>query len=104
MSEAIKADQDEAAHGAEGDVLHFLSRTLQAHILDSGPKGALEKLQNLMLALEQQEKTLSSWPDSASKARMCAALAKAMDTVSKLVDDLASPEAAPRSIRAAKAM
>jgi hypothetical protein len=91
---------------AERDVLHFLSRTLQAHVLDGESHGALAKLQNLLIALEQQERTLADWPDSASKARICAALATARTAVAKIVADLASERSgAERSdLRAVKAM
>ncbi len=71
----------------DGDVLHFLSRTLQAHTLDGEPQTVLTKLQNLKDALTQQEKTLSAWPDSPSKERICAALAKARRQVAQIVED-----------------
>lgn len=109
MSTAAKAStdhRDALSQAAEGDILHFLSRTLQAHSLDGEPQGALEKLQTLMIALQQQESTLANWPDSPSKTRMCAALAKARSTVSKIVEDLARKHADSRrfDIRAVKAM
>lgn len=107
MSKATKADEERRASApqfAEGDILNFLSRTLQAHVIDGEPRGALEKLQTLMIALEQQQRTLSDWPDSASKARICAALAKARDTVAKVVADLARPEPGRANVRAVKAM
>jgi hypothetical protein len=91
MSHAVKAIKDHIAplvHAADNDVLHFLSRTLQAHILDTDSQGVLGKLQNLMIALEQQESTLSDWPDSSSKDRICAALAKARSAVSQIVEDI----------------
>ena len=62
---------------ADGDVLHFLTRTLHAHCLDAEPQYVLAKLQNLQKALDQQESTLLDWPDSPSRDRMCEALAKA---------------------------
>jgi hypothetical protein len=71
----------------DGDVLHFLSRTLQAHVLDTEPRHVLAKLQTLKDALIQQEKTLSAWPNSPSKERICAALAKAKRQVTQIVDD-----------------
>jgi len=109
MSKATQADEDRRAapaQTAEADVLHFLSRTLQSHVLDGEPQGALEKLQTLMIALEQQERTLSDWPDSASKARICAALAAARSTVAKIVADLARnrSQAGRPNVRAVKAM
>lgn len=109
MSKTIKADGECRApspQAAESDVLNFLSRTLQAHIVDGEPRVALEKLQILMIALEKQERTLADWPDTASKARICAALAKARDTVAKIVADLKrSPsEAGISPVGAAKAM
>jgi hypothetical protein len=69
------------------DVLNFLRRTLQAHTLDAEPADVLAKLQNLKNALEQQEITLAAWPASASKDRMCAALAKAKSVIAQIVDD-----------------
>lgn len=109
MTKAAKAGEERRTtlpKTAGDDVLHFLSRTLQAHNLDGESQGALEKLQTLMIALEKQEITLSNWPDSPSKARMCNALAKARDTVSRVVTDLARqrPEDAGRCIRAVKAI
>ena len=68
---------------AESDVLHFLTRTLQAHFLDAEPHDMLAKLRNLKNALEQQEVTLSDWPDSPSKDRICEALAKAKNLVTQ---------------------
>lgn len=90
MSKAAKAiaDHDAAlSHGADREVLRFLSRTLQAHLYDAKPQDVLAKLQNLMAALEQQESTLSQWPDSPSKSRICTALANARNAVSRIVDD-----------------
>ena len=83
----------------DNDVLHFLTRTLQAHILDAEPQDVLTKLQNLNNALAQQESTLSNWPESPSKERICTALAKAKRLVGKIVDDFESPS----SVRGAKA-
>ena len=77
-----------AAAATDGDVLHFLTRTLQAHIIDAQPDNVLAKLHNLKDALEQQENTLSEWPDSPSKDRICAALRKAKSVVAQIVDDL----------------
>jgi hypothetical protein len=77
------------AKAAEHDVLHFLSRTLQAHTLDAEPAEVLAKLQNLKIALEQQEAALAAWPASASKDRMCAALVKAKNVIALIVDDFA---------------
>jgi hypothetical protein len=77
------------AKAAEHDVLHFLRRTLQAHTLDAEPAAVLAKLQNLKIALEQQEVSLSAWPASASKDRMCAALAKAKNVIALIVEDFA---------------
>jgi len=37
------------APASEGDVLHFLTRTLQAHIIDAEPHDVLAKLQNLQI-------------------------------------------------------
>jgi hypothetical protein len=90
------------SRAADQDVLHFLSRTLQAHILDAEPQDVLVKLQNLKRALDQQEVTLSDWPDSPSKDRICAALAKAKNVVAQIVDDFAFT--VEKSARGAKAM
>jgi len=78
--------------GQDGDVLHFLTRTLQAHILDAEPTDVLAKLQNLEAALALQEGTLADWPDSPSKDRICAALAKAKQLVAQIVDDFQRPK------------
>jgi hypothetical protein len=78
-----------AAKAADGDVLHFLSRTLQAHFLDAEPADMLEKLRNLKTALDQQEATLSRWADSPAKERICAALAKAKTLVTEIADEFA---------------
>ncbi|HEX4408548.1 MAG TPA: hypothetical protein VH206_07240 [Xanthobacteraceae bacterium] len=86
--ERIKAA---VAKATEGDVLHFLSRTLQAHFLDARPEDIVEKLRNLKQALEQQEATMTRWPDSPAKERMCAALAKARKLVSQIADDVTAP-------------
>jgi hypothetical protein len=75
-----------------GDVLHFLTRTLQAHILDAEPRDVLKKLQNLKAALAQQEGTLADWPDSPSKDRICTALAKAKRLVAQIVEDFQKTE------------
>jgi hypothetical protein len=74
------------SEAADHDVLHFLTRTLQAHTLDAAPRDVLAKLENLKRALDQQEATLSAWPDSAGKDRICAALAKAKNVVAQIVD------------------
>ena len=76
----------------EGDVLHFLTRTLQAHFLDAEPQYMLAKLQNLKSALDQQEITLADWPNSPSKDRICEALARAKTLVARIVDNLQSSE------------
>ncbi len=79
----------------DGDVLHFLSRTLQAHVLDAEPQHVLAKLQTLKDALTQQEKTLSAWPNSPSKERICAALAKAKRQVTQIVADFENAKGTP---------
>ena len=103
-AKAIEALNIPLSRAADGDVLHFLSRTLQAHILDAEPRDVLEKLQNLLTALDQQEATLSDWPPSASKDRMCAALVKAQNAVSRILDDLDSTAQSRSVSDAAKAM
>jgi hypothetical protein len=75
---------------ADGDVLHFLTRTLQAHFLDSEPQDMLAKLKNLKAALDRQEATLAAWPDSPSKERICTALTKARTLVAEIVDQFAN--------------
>ena len=108
MSKTTKLDDHRlapAAPPADGEVLHFLSRTLQSHVLDGKPQSAQEKLQTLLSALEQQERTLSDWPESAGKARMCDALAKARGTVAKILADLGRhPPDTRAHLRPAKAM
>jgi hypothetical protein len=90
---------------ADQDVLHFLRRTLQAHTLDAEPREVLAKLQNLKQALDQQEATLSDWPDSPSKDRICAALAKARSVVARIVDEFGAAAAAEHSaVRDAKVL
>jgi hypothetical protein len=107
MSKAAKPIEDRGAQllrAADTDVLHFLSRTLQSHFLDARPQDVLDKLQNLHTALEEQENTLSEWPDSPSKERICAALAKARNAISQIVEDLGSAARIPSDARATKAV
>jgi hypothetical protein len=89
---------------ADQDVLHFLSRTLQTHILDAEPQDVLVKLQNLKRALDQQEATLAEWPDSPSKDRICAALAKAKTVVAQIVDRYDATARKSSALRNAKVM
>jgi hypothetical protein len=100
---AIEVDNAPLERAADNDVLRFLSRTLQAHFLDARPQDVLVKLQNLMVALEQQESTLSGWPDSPSKNRICTALATARDAVSRIVEDLSTAASQPPDHRAVNA-
>jgi len=86
------------------DVLQFLSRTLQAHILDAEPQDVLLKLQNLKRALDQQEITLADWPDSPSKDRICAALAKAKNVVAQIVEEFGAAGEKRSAARNAKVM
>jgi len=107
MSKAANAVEDDiapSAPAADNDVLRFLSRTLQAHFLDARPQEVLAKLQNLMVALEQQESTLSGWPDSPSKNRICTALATARDAVSRIVEDLSTAASQPPDHRTVNAL
>jgi hypothetical protein len=92
------------SRAADQDVLHFLRRTLQAHTLDAEPREVLAKLQNLKQALDQQEVTLSDWPDSPSKDRICTALAKARNVVAQIVDEFGAAAAERPAIRGAKAL
>src|SRR5579863_9632695 len=101
---AIEADNASPMPAADNDVLRFLSRTLQAHFLDATPQDVLTKLQNLMIALEQQESTLSGWPDSPSKNRICTALATARSAVSRIVEDLSTAARQQPDHRAARAL
>jgi translation initiation factor RLI1 len=89
---------------ADGDVLHFLTRTLQAHFLDSEPQDMLAKLQNLKDALDRQEATLAAWPDSPSKERICTALAKARALVAEIVDQFANSAQKQSDVRAIDAI
>jgi hypothetical protein len=84
---------------ADGDVLHFLTRTLQAHFLDSEPHDMLAKLQNLKDALDRQDATLAAWPDSPSKERICTALAKARALVAEIVDQFADTPQKQSNVR-----
>jgi hypothetical protein len=107
MSKAAVAIEDHGpplSPAADDDVLRFLSRTLQSHVLDAKPQDVLAKLQNLLVALEQQESTLSHWPDSPSKSRICAALASARNAVSKTVNDLNAAARTQPDTRAANAL
>ena len=107
MSKAAKlTDSGNApsSGAADQDVLHFLTRTLQAHTLDAEPQDVLVKLQNLKRALDQQETTLADWPDSPSKDRICAALAKAKNVVAQIVDEFGITAADRSAGRDAKAM
>jgi hypothetical protein len=106
MSQAVKAAEGRGAQllrAADSDVSHFLSRTLRANFLDAEPQDVLEKLRNLHIALERQENTLSDWPDSPSKERICEAPAKARNAVSQIVEDLGAAAQMPSDSRAAKA-
>ena len=100
---AQPASSSPLSPAADYDVLRFLSRTLQSHVLDAKPQDVLAKLQNLLVALEQQQSTLSHWPDSPSKSRICAALASARNAVSQTVDDLNAAAQTQPDSRAAKA-
>jgi hypothetical protein len=93
-----------AASAADNDVIHFLQRTLQAHTLDAAPQDVLTKLQNLKSALDRQECTLSDWPDSPSKDRICTALAKARKLVARIVDEFEASAETHRSDLDAKAV
>jgi hypothetical protein len=79
----------------ENDVLLFLKRTLQFHSSDGEKDDIFAKLQNLKNALDQQEATLLSWPDSPSKDRIRESLAKAKTLVAQVVDNLDNAAGAP---------
>jgi hypothetical protein len=78
------------ADDADGDIVHFLTRTLQAHFIDGEPQRMLLKLQHLKSALDQQEITLADWPDSPSKGRIREALAKARNLVAEIAENFGS--------------
>ena len=73
---------------AEKDIRAFLQRTLQYHSSDAGKAGVFEKLQNLRAALDRQEATLMSWPDSAGNRRMRESLAQAKAMVAQQIEDI----------------
>jgi hypothetical protein len=107
MPKAVNSIEDAAAplaRAGDSDVLHFLSRTLQAHFLDAKPQEILAKLRNLEIALQQQESTLSAWPDSASKSRISVALAKARSAVAQIVENLSTAARNESDNRAANAL
>jgi hypothetical protein len=83
------------ADDGDGDIVHFLTRTLQAHFIDAEPQRMLLKLQNLKTALDQQEITLADWPDSPSKGRIREALVKARNLVAEITENFGN-EAAGR--------
>jgi hypothetical protein len=88
MSQAAEADESSALSSprpAEADVL-FLKRTLQFHSSDTGHEDVFGKLQNLKNALDHQEATLLSWPDSPSKARIRESLSRAKILVAQIVE------------------
>jgi hypothetical protein len=85
----------QAADDGDGDIVHFLTRTLQAHFLDAEPQRMLDKLQNLKSALDQQEITLADWPDSPSKGRIREALAKARNLVAEIAENFGNETSAP---------
>jgi len=91
MSQALKPTERDAApsqKSADGDVLLFLKRTLQFHSSDAEKEDVFEKLQNLKNALDRQEATLLTWPDSPSKDRIRDSLAKAKTLVAQIVEEL----------------
>lgn len=69
---------------AEPDALTSLKRTLRFHSLD--PAYAFEKLHSLKVALDLQEATLLSWPDSPSRERMHESLGKARQLIVEMID------------------
>jgi hypothetical protein len=92
MSQAAKTtDRGRASShiSPDSDVLRFLKRTLQFHSSDSRKEDVFEKLQNLKNALDRQEATLLSWPDSPSKDRIRESLSKAKTLVEEIVESFA---------------
>lgn len=87
MSQAAEADAlSSSPRPAEADVLLFLKRTLQFHSSDADHEDVFGKLQNLKNALDHQEATLLSWPDSPSKARIRESLSRAKILVAQIVE------------------
>jgi hypothetical protein len=104
---AKKVEGNGAAAAGGGDILHFLTRTLQAHTFDAQPQDVMVKLESLKTALDRQEAALSDRPESPSRERIRAALADARNLIGKIVDDLETVppgEAGPRDIKAPRAL
>jgi hypothetical protein len=83
---------------ADGDVLLSLRRTLQFHSSNAAKQDVFEKLQNLKSALDLQEATLLSWPDSPSRDRICESLAKTKSLIAQLVAELGGSAAGTGSL------
>jgi hypothetical protein len=98
VSQAAKTTENIRAaspRAADGDVLLFLRRTLQFHSSDAAKQDVLEKLQNLKSALDLQQATLLSWPDSPSKDRICESLSKAKILIAQLVAEFGGTTGQP---------
>jgi hypothetical protein len=89
MPQVAKTTEKDASsqRAADGDALLFLKRTLQFHSSDAEKEDVFEKLRNLKDALDRQEATLLTWPDSPSKDRIRASLAKAKTLVAQIVEN-----------------
>jgi len=89
MSQSVKPMGRDSAPGewdSNGDTLRFLNRTLQFHSSDCGNQNVFKKLQLLKGALDRQEATLLSWPDSPSKDRIRRSLSQAKSLVAQIID------------------
>jgi hypothetical protein len=73
---------------SDGEILLFVTRTLQPQLDDADAPNVFAKLQSLKDVLRQQEMTLPDWPDCSAKVRMGDALAAAADLIGQIIDDL----------------
>jgi hypothetical protein len=94
LAKTVTRDNALCERHLDSDAWRFLKRTLQFYSSDSGNKDVFEKLQNLKNALDRQEATLLSWPDSPSKDRIRESLSKAKSLVTQIVDGLDGQQAA----------
>ena len=93
MSQAVRTTGSDGASSQTpqpNDLLCFLARTLQFHSGESERDNAFEKLKRLKNALDQQETTLLSWPESPSKNRIRETLAKARKLVAEVVEEFST--------------
>ena len=90
VAKTVESDSIVAPGFSDGDVLRFLNRTLQFHSSDTAKEDVFKKLRNLKDALDRQETTLLSWPDSASKDRIRKSLARARIRLAEIVEQFDS--------------